>query len=283
MLKSWSRQMPTVLVGLLLIGALFASQGAFASHEPANKTAAAGSDLDVINADGEHVILEDTIRVSSSQDAVISVTSECSILTSLITGDDESNVAGTTPPMSQDTARAFGQVEIYVTIDGKRVPVAADDAAAPDVNNDPEGTPVAANEDEQGEVVFCNRAYQRTVQDRNGGGNDEGQTENDIDIERDYIRTRTANGFNWLAQDIGFTYDESGVQNGNNIVVVQVIAEYDTTHSGTTNPATHQACATTPGQETTCAQAYVGSRTLIVEPTNVAIHEAVGVSDGAGN
>ena len=277
------RGLPTLLVGMLLIAVLFTAytaQQAVATHEPANKTGAAGSTVEELGPNGEQVVLEDTIRVSSSQDAIISVTSECSILTSLITGEEEQNVNGT----AQDSAHSFGEVQMRVEIDGIPVPVsyANGEEAAGD----------------SGDVVFCNRAYQRTVQDRvrdndegceNSDGNlnndddgdgNENECEGDLDIERDYISTRTANGFNWLAQDIGVNYDDRA--DGNNIVTVQVIATY-TYNDVDGNDDTQTVCPTAEGSETTCSNAYVGKRTLIIEPTNVAIHEAVTNPDGEGN
>src|SRR5687768_8649048 len=182
------RGLPTIVVGMLLLAVLFTAytaQSSLANHVPAEKTAAAGTDVDTIGANGQEVVLSDTIRVSSSQDAIISVTSECSILTSLITGDDETRVPSDNDPDTnatkvQDWAYSFGQVEMWVEIDDQRVPVTYTDDGNQDEPTDEE-TPI---EDEDGnvtnpgsegtgEVVFCNRAYQRTVED-SVANNDEG-------------------------------------------------------------------------------------------------------------
>ena len=284
------RGLPQVLTGILLIAVLFTAytaQRADATHEPAMKTGAAGSDVNEIQPEGEKIIMRDRVRVSTAQDLVLSVTSECSILTSLITGDNETDVGD----RARDTASAFGQVEIFVELDGKRVPVASDDTEGPDTD-DPEEE-VETDEDEEGEVVFCNRAYQRTVEDRSEAGNDEGPDEGDIDIERDYIRTRTANAFNWLAGNVGddqtnctavdpdqYCFDDVAL-NGNNIIDIVVWAEYDVNPNTSGNDPAN--CPTTPGMEITCAAAFVGSRTLIADPVHIAIHEVVGETDGEGN
>lgn len=242
MLKSWSRQAPTMLVGLLLVGALFAGQSAFADHEPANKFAAAGSDIDEVS-DAEP-ILQERMKISSPFDLVLSASAECSILTLLQTGDEGSPTA----PQSSDTASAYGSVRLWVEIDGNRVPVSTDDLNVDDSPGD-EDQGTEADASDIGEVTFCNRAYQRTVTDRENGL--DGQ-----DMEQDFIRTRTANAFNWLALDVGFLYDED--YNGNNIVDIALMADYDTTTAGDA-----------------IARAFVGTRTLIAEPTNASVHEAV--------
>ena len=231
MLKSWSRQAPAMLVGLALIGALFAGPGAYADHEPANKFAAAGSDIDEV--DDSEPILTERMKVSSSFDLVLSASAECSILTELVTDSD-------TP-----SSTAFGSVRMWITLDGKRVPVSTDDTAEDndDVVEDD------GDESDIGEVTFCNRAYSRTVTD------DESPADG-IDREEDFIDTRTANAFNWVATDVGFIYDDPS--NGNNIIEVQLWADYDVSEAG--NAA---------------ADAFVGTRTLIAEPTNLSVHEAV--------
>ena len=221
MLKSWSRQAPTMLVGLLLIGALFAGQSAFADHEPANKVAAAGSETEVM-APGDTVpVLQERVRISSQADLILSLTAECDILTDLTVGGNG----------AEDDAGAFGQVRTFITIDDKVVPVSTDDAT------------------DTGKVVLCNRAHTKSVRD----GED---PEDGTDEQRDMTRTRQANGFNWLALDTGFVYDNPA--NGQNILDIVVWAEFTET---TTNRAD--------------AEALIGHRTLIVEPTNASVHEAV--------
>jgi hypothetical protein len=235
------------LIGALIVSALitnYAQAPADASHEPANKFAAAGSDIDQV--DDATPVLSETMKVSSPFDLVLSATAECSILTQLTTGDG--------PMGGSDSARAYGSVRLWVEIDGNRVPVSSDDTAE---DNDDENSD-QTDESDIGEVTFCNRAYQRTVTDQESN---DGQ-----DREEDFIRTRTANGFNWVATDVGFQYDEPLEGQGNNIVKVELWADFDETTLGTA-----------------VADAFVGTRTLIAEPTNLSVHEAVDPQGGAGS
>jgi hypothetical protein len=223
----------------------FVTPKADAHHEPANKFAAAGSDIDEVTTDAEP-ILSETMKISTPYDLVLSASAECTILTELTTGPDDA-------PGSSDSAFALGAVRMWVTIDGKRVAVATNDALQ---DNDDE-VEDANDTSDIGEVTFCNRAYQRTVSD----GED---PQDGIDEEHDYIRTRTANAFNWVALDVGRVYDNP--VNGNNIVNIQLWADYDTSTSGEA-----------------VADAFVGTRTLIAEPTNASVHEQVQPQGGAGS
>lgn len=234
-----------VTAGLMII--LVTTPSADASHEPAQKVAAAGSDVDEV--DDSTPILSETVRVSSTQDLVLQLTAECSILTELTTGPSDQ-------PGATDSAFAFGSVRMRIEIDGKAVAVASDESAASEDDADDD-------DDEIGEVTFCNRAYSRTVSD----GEDD---QDGLDEEHDFIRTRTSNAFNWLALDVGFNYDDKCTvagtpgctsvvpANGNNIVSIVVYADYDTNTTGDA-----------------VADAFVGSRTLIAEPTNASVHEVV--------
>ena len=227
----------SLLLAALIVGVVSVIMNpiaAIGSHEPADKASAAASDIDTIG-DTEETILSQTMRVSSTSDLILQSTAECSILTSLLTPGDPN-------PGATHSTGAFGQVESWIEIDGTRVPVATDD----------EG---------DGEVVFCNRAYARTVTD----GED---PQDGIDEEDDFIRTRAANGFNWMAFDVGKNYDDDG----DNVVEIVQKARY------TKNP---QECATREADDAlttygeTCADAFVGSRTLIVEATHASNHEQV--------
>jgi hypothetical protein len=234
------RKASTPLVALLLAATLFVAYTAFntanASHEPANKGAAAGSDLDTIGQD--ELLLSETMKVSSPEDLIVSVTAECSILTALTTNNDSLN------------SRAFGSVRLRVEIDGREVPVSVDDGAGGEDDG-------ADDDDEIGEVTFCNRAYERTVAD------DESPADG-VDSESDYIDTRTANAFNWIALDTGVIYDSPA--NGNNILTVNLFADYDTSTAGEA-----------------VAEAFVGSRTMVIEPIRLSIHEQVEPTGGEGS
>jgi hypothetical protein len=233
---------------------------AVATHEPADKTAATASDIDTLGQEQE-VILQETMRVSSTSDLILSTSAECSILTALNT------VGGEDADTEQDGA--FGQVKLFIEIDGTRVPVATNDTAEDQFGDD------------FGKVVFCNRAYQRTVTDAEEnegvGGNPDGDG---LDSEDDFIRTRNANAFNWMAFNVGTAYDKP--YNGNNIVDVKLFAQYDrkTTEDGALGANScqeegelAQADDALAPYGKTCADAFVGSRSLIVEAVHASNHE----------
>ena len=211
---------------LLLV--MYVAPPAGADHEPANKVAAAGSETEVFEPGTTLPVLSERVRVSSGADLILSATAECDILTDLTTGGTQENTAG-----------AFGQVRMWLTIDDKVVPVSTDDVT------------------ETGKVVFCNRAHEKSITDA--------ENDNDgTDEENDMTRTRQANGFNWLALDTGFDYDD--LANGQNILDIVLWAEFTETT-----------------ENTAIAEARVGHRTLIVEPTNVSVHEAVQAEGGDGS
>ena len=201
-----------------------------AHHEPANKLAAAGSQTEVFGPGTTVPILQERIKVSSPYDLILQLTAECDILTDLTTGGNG---------MASDSAGAFGQVRTWITLDGKVVPVSTDDV------------------DDTGKIVLCNRAHNKTVTDTEDPANG-------TDEERDMTRTRQANGFNWLALDVGRVYDNPA--NGNNIIDVVVHAEFTETEVNRAE-----------------AEAIVGHRTLIVEPDNASVHEAVNAVNGDGS
>ena len=257
MLKSWSRQAPTMLVGLLLVGALFVNSSAYADHEPANKVAAAGSTREVLDPQVDEVVLQERVKVSSSFDLILSLSSECSILTALRTGEAANDTT--------DTANAFGQLVFYVTIDGDRVPVSyMDEGNQEEPTSTDTTSPNRPGADGVGEVVFCNREYQRTV------SNSENANDG-IDTEEDFIRTRTANAFNWLATDVGFNYDDPG--NGNNVVDIKVWARFVRGSGDVGCVVTGPMAGLPPANSSECSNAIVGRRTLIAEPTNASVHE----------
>lgn len=218
-----------VLFAASLMLVMYVAPPAGADHEPANKVAAAGSEVEVMGPGDAVPILQETLKTSSPADLILQLTAECDILTDLTTGGNG----------AEDSAGAFGQVRTWITIDDKVVPVSSDDAT------------------ETGKVVLCNRAHNKSVTDAEdpADGTDE---------ERDMTQTRQANGFNWLALDTGFLYDSPA--NGNNILEIVVWAEF-------TEEVVNRAEA----------EALVGHRTLIVEPTSASIHEQPAATDEGGS
>jgi hypothetical protein len=210
---------------LLLAAILFTAytaQPSDAAGIPANKVAASGSSVEQVNADSDTLLLSETVKINNPTDLILGVTAECAIVTQVTNGAN-----GT-------TQRAFGEVKIYVTIDGVPVPVAEDDA-------------------DEGKVVFCNRAQEQQWTDSSApvvGNDDSG------DQLRQYLSSRNANGFNWMALNVGTEYP--GTPAGSNIHEIEVWAEW-------TVNATAQGLAT----------AAVGNRTLILEPVKAAHYEVV--------
>ncbi len=193
-------------VGLLVIGVL--SLGFLvAAHEPANKmnVSASESEVEFVDAGQSEVVLEETLRVSKTADLLLGVTAECSILSDLAT---EGN----------DTASTNGQLKLYVTIDEVHVPVSD------------------ADEDD-GRVVFCDRTYQRTT----SMFDDEDE---EATIE-DFLGTRTANAFDWVALDAGWLDAD-----GDGLLSVAVHAEYDENNDGEAD-----------------SEGVIGNRTLVIQPT----------------
>jgi hypothetical protein len=239
MLRSKALKILGATAALAVVLALVAGPSQAQSPQPANKTAAIGNTIDDQAPNTDHVVLAEQMRVSSPSDLILNLSAECSILTQLVTGDDGTDATG-----EADTS---GTVSMYVKIDGDRVPVAGSSTGAGD----------------NGEVVFCNREYARTVTDNEDPL--DGQ-----DREADYIRTRTANAFQWLALNTGVYYDDPA--NGQNVLDIEVHAVYDD------QDATNGACQADFSE--TCSMAFVGKRTLIVEPTHASVIEATNSSDG---
>ncbi len=154
---------PLVAAGAIIIGALLLNQpGAIATHEPANKVSAAGSTTEVAGPNETVVLMSERVKTSATTDLILSVSAECAITTALRTVGD-------------DHARAAGNVQIWVEIDG--TPVGVDSA------------------DETGRVVFCRR-----VDEREMTGWDDDDEDGTI---RTFQETRQANAFNWMALDVG--------------------------------------------------------------------------------
>lgn len=197
------------------------AQGTYAAGTPANKVAASGSTTEIVHAAADTLLLSETVRINNPTDLIIGVTAECAILTEV------------TNSANGQTERAFGEVKIYVTIDGIPVKVSSTDAEA-------------------GKVVFCNRAQEQQWTDSQDPvtGGDDGE-----DQLRQYLDTRTANAFNWMALNVGTTYP--GID-GSDVHKIEVWADWDV--QATANAV---------------AKAAVGNRTLVLEPVKAAVGETV--------
>lgn len=189
---------------------------AIATHDPANKPAASGSQLDTeFLAEGEEVtVLREHVKTSNPTDLILQLTSECSILTDITT----------TGNSGADGSTAVGQIRYSILIDGSPVPVSQDDV-------------------EKGEVVFCDRAHRQTTAQFD---------DNDAKISQ-FLRTRTANAFNWMALNVG-----SGEHD------IEVRARFERTNNEGDLPT-----------GTNRSEGVVGARTLVIEPVHAANDEVV--------
>src|SRR5688572_23511532 len=98
-----------VLATLFVTSALlvtYVAPRADADHEPANKVAAAGSEVEVFEPGETVPVLSERVKMSGPTDLILSATAECDILTELTTGGGAADEAG-----------AFGQVRMWITID----------------------------------------------------------------------------------------------------------------------------------------------------------------------
>ncbi|HVM41766.1 MAG TPA: hypothetical protein VM618_13405, partial [Acidimicrobiia bacterium] len=86
----------------------------------------------------------------------------------------ECSITNEVTTIGSDLQRSTGQVQVWVEVDGVPVGVTAGD---------------------DGTVVFCNRTYERET-----AFSDPEDEENSI---RTFIETRAANGFNWVALNVG--------------------------------------------------------------------------------
>jgi hypothetical protein len=247
---------------LALAGFWWATQGADAGPQPADKVAVAASGVQLTPVTqvgpGTSVVPEltmfaTTMRVSSPSDLILSVTSECALWTNTATiGDDD----------QESKAR----VEVWIEIDGRVVPVSE--------TNDPARPPSIDPDDaaDRGRVVFCNRAQRMKTEGFDDTDEPEGEKESDEDVNdviRLFNRTRSAHGFNWVAVNVGGpNYDKDG-DNVVDIVVkarlaAQVICDNDPT---STDPDCAPAFAGPP--QNPAARAGVGKRSLVIEPTKL--------------
>jgi hypothetical protein len=215
----------------LAFGALtfFGPDTAQATHQPANKVAVSASGIDTATVDTTgpltgtlRILGPATMKTSSPTDLVISVTAESALWTNVKAG------------LSEDS-EAFAQAKVYVVIDG--------DLSTPDVPDVLPGgfiVPVSTDEGvtaDTGKVVFNDRTFRiKTNFDALTVGC---TTTACIEL---YLRTRSANAFNWITLNVG-----SGIH------TIEVFADLTVSATGTADAAV-----------------LVGKRTLVVHPEKLA-------------
>lgn len=145
------------------------------STTAANKTAAAGSSVEYLPADGIDsdlgvVLLTSAIKTSKPTDLLLQLTLECALWTEVITTTIVEHPDGF-------TAYASAQAKIvgWIEVDGVPVQVSSDDA--------------------DGKVVLCDRVHEQEITDTDSSTGNW--------TIRQYLATRNANGFNWFSLDVG--------------------------------------------------------------------------------
>lgn len=105
-----------------------------------------------------------------------------------------------------------------------------------DISSPPQDPADSAKGTDSDKATFCDRLHRRTVSDRE-------DPQDGVDGSRDYMLTKSANAFNWVRMNAG-----SGLHE----LVVYADLAVGTLTAGSN------------------AQAHIGNRTLIVEPTKMA-------------
>ena len=233
-----------------MIGSVaIAANGPGGSPTPANKATAAGSTLAVFGPGTETVLLSATLRTSKPTDLLLSTSLECSILTKLQTGP--STTEGAT-----STAKASASIRGWLEIDdddqnNESPEIGQTERVVPVVSSShppQDGSLPNSGDKAKDAATFCDRTYERTVQD----GED---PQDGIDRETDYIDTKSANAFNWVLLNAG-----SGIRH------VRLLADLV---SGPQGACTRNTTVSI-GNGVGCTEAFVGNRTLIIEPTKMA-------------
>lgn len=185
---------------------------------PADKATFTSSQLEIADpgAPGTSapvLVLSAKMRTSAPADLELALTSECTIL---------SNITN----MGNDTQNYSTTVRMWVTVDGTPVSVVPGATTT--------GASGGGGKTDDGKVVFCNREFTRTTVF-------DDQSESIQDVES----TEQANGFNWVAPNVG-----------NGIHDIKVFAEFDNTNSSD---------ATSHG--------VIDSRSLTINVTNYAVNQ----------
>ncbi len=234
---------------MLVGGPAIAANTPGGSPTPANKATASGSTLAVFAPATEVQLLSATLRTSKPTDLLLQTSLECSILTKLQTGPD---AEGGTSSTSKASATIRGWIEVDDDATNNESPeVGAPERIVPVVSTSQppqDGATPNSGTKLNDAATFCNRTYERTVQD----GED---PQDGIDRETDYIDSKEANAFNWVLLNAG-----SGIRH------VRLMADLINAPGG---PCTRDTVVSI-GSGGSCTEAYVGNRTMIIEPTKMA-------------
>jgi hypothetical protein len=153
--------------------------GVFAAGgTPADKVVASAAHTAVVGPDENVTLMSATMKTSKPTDLLIQTAAECTILTGLVTNNDNAS------------SRAHSAVHVWVEFDGKVVPLQSSSAPPQDPADQPAGDKAIDG------ATFCDREYARTVTDQEDPADG-------IDEEDDYIRTKSAHAFNWVRMNTG--------------------------------------------------------------------------------
>ena len=264
--RTVNRAALAAIAGLSLVVFAFVAWGnAASSGDPApaaNKTWVAGDTMEIMHKQlgpgkseqAAVVLSKNQIKFSNPQDLILSLSAECALWTNTATTGD-------------DDAETKARVETWVTIDGLRVPVSPNDTAPDNTSADPDDQAGA------GKVVLCNRATRmKTENIEMAGPVADADTEDDI-IIRAYNRSRAAHAFNWAAIDVGRNYDTQGDNVVDVVVHARLVGEVE--DQDTSDNISPLDDPTTPDNEeqdaSPAALAAIGKRTLVIEPTRMAV------------
>ncbi len=227
MAKRPSKQGLSTGILVVLLAGVLVSQAfqATANHSPADKVNASASKIERLEPDAATVLLSETFKSSSPSDLMMHVTLECSIITELL------NQGG--PDVTTSTGEAEGRIRVWLTFDNEIVPILT-------TSDNPQPHDPTEPGDDTDWVTFCNNHQRFTVTDTEDG--DDG-----TDTYNTYLKTKTANAFNWVY-----------LNTGNGMHTVELHAQYD---------------EPTPATDGSEATGLVGNRMLIIEPTKMSNHE----------
>ena len=250
MLRSSKARLFALFVAVAALAAVVIGSQAVATHSPADKVVASGASLAQVNEGTDQTILEAKVKTAKPTDLMIHVSAECAVETRHFRNGKVTN------------NEAEGTSRLWVEIDGKIVPIQS--ASAPP--QDPAAQPSGGENDK---VTFCHRAEGYDKTDGNPTCIEEVPPEPEpapvpgipatgCETEEWFQNTKSANAFNWVRLNVG---------NGDHVIRLKA-------------DVSSAASAETPS-EVSEAKAYIGNRTMIVEPTKMA-NDTLVVPIGAG-
>jgi len=207
---------------------------------PANKAVASGSNVQDFHPSATGTqIMQATFKTSKPEDLLMSVSLECSIITTV-------KATGSSNSGSTSVGEAAGAVKVWLTIENEGDPSSRQIVPVTDTSAPPQDPSQQKPGTDADKITFCDRDHKVTVQDMENDG---------TDTLTEYQFTKTANDFNWVRLNAG-----SGIH------VVRAWAQF-LTHDPQDPENVVGTGANTAGSS---SEGFVGNRTLIIEPTKLA-------------